>query len=203
MNLRDFKSKYNLYTPIKQGNSHIQGWQSDSDVFRQMINRYKPDTIIEVGTWLGASALHMASLIKDRDFSILCVDTFLGSNAALWDDYPKDLIGDFSAIYDQFCVNITSHYLNDQVAPLPMTSSSAAELLRNNHVTVDMVYIDAGHRYREVLADLEDWYPLANKVVLGDDYSPVWAGVQDAVKDFTSAHNISYEVTDQKFIIGK
>jgi cephalosporin hydroxylase len=203
MNLRDFKSKYNLRTPIKQGDSHIQGWQSNSDVFKHVITKYKPDTIIEVGSWLGASALHMASLIKDRDFSILCVDTFLGSNAALWDDYPKDLLNNFSSIYDQYCINITSHYLNDQVAPLPMTSSSAAELLKNNHVIVDMVYIDAGHRYRDVLADLEDWYPLANKVVVGDDYSPVWAGVQDAVKDFSAAHNISYEVMDQKFIIGK
>jgi hypothetical protein len=31
----------------------------------------------------------------------------------------------------------------------------------------------------------------------------VWAGVQDAVKDFTQSMNISYQEQDQKFIIGK
>jgi hypothetical protein len=84
-----------------------------------------------------------------------------------------------------------------------MTSSAAAELLKSNHVLVDMVYIDAGHRYRDVLADLQDWYPIVTKVVVGDDYSPVWPGVQDAVKDFTQSMNISYQEQDQKFIIGK
>jgi hypothetical protein len=54
-----------------------------------------------------------------------------------------------------------------------------------------------------VLADLQDWYPIATKVVVGDDYSPVWPGVQDAVKDFTQSMNISYQEQDQKFIIGK
>ena len=203
MNLKDFKSKYNLSTPIKHGETHIQGWQSDSSVFTDVIKRYKPKTIIEVGSWLGASALHMASLMKDTDFDIICVDTFLGSNSALWDDYNRDLVNNFSSIYDQFCINVTSHYLNSQISPLPMTSSGAAELIRLNHVVVDMVYIDAGHRYRDVLADLQDWYPLASKVVVGDDYSPVWAGVQDAVKDFTQSMNISYQDQDQKFIIGK
>jgi cephalosporin hydroxylase len=203
MNVKDFKSKYNLSTPIKHGETEIQGWQSDSSVFTDVIQRYKPKTIIEVGSWLGASALHMASKMKDTDFDIICVDTFLGSNSALWDDYNRDLVNNFSSIYDQFCINVTSHYLNSQISPLPMTSSGAAELIRLNHVVVDMVYIDAGHRYRDVLADLQDWYPLASKVVVGDDYSPVWAGVQDAVKDFTQSMNISYQEQDQKFIIGK
>ncbi|KAL6314104.1 hypothetical protein AAG906_011840 [Vitis piasezkii] len=39
-----------------------QGWASNGAVLENLIRRVKPRTIIEVGTFLGASAIHMARL---------------------------------------------------------------------------------------------------------------------------------------------
>lgn len=58
----------------------IKGWGSDGAVFSRLINKVKPHVIIEVGTFLGASALHMSNLTRQLglDTQILCVDDFRG-----------------------------------------------------------------------------------------------------------------------------
>lgn len=47
-------------------------------IFRYVISQLKPKLIIEVGTWKGASAVHMAELCKEYEIDgaeIVCVDT--------------------------------------------------------------------------------------------------------------------------------
>jgi cephalosporin hydroxylase len=199
MNFDDFKNKYCSQTPqITKLNLNIQGWNSESIALKESILENNPQTILEVGSWLGASAIFMSSLTNAQ---IICVDTFLGSNEVLWrDGRTTDLLSNFNALYNQFCANITHSNLNNQISPLPMTSSSAAELLAKENVSVDMVYIDAGHREREVYADLQDWWPLTNKVLVGDDYSPSWPGVMAAADRFAVENNLQIKILDSKFI---
>ena len=202
MNILEFKSTYSNLTPFETSIPHkINGWNSESIALEYAINTYKPESIVEVGSWLGASAIFMASKTKAP---ILCVDTFLGSNEVLWrEGKVNNLVDNFNSIYRQFCANITHKELNNQVSPLPMTSSSAAELLAKLDVTIDMVYLDAGHREREVYADLQDWWPLTNKVLVGDDYNSYWPGVIAAANRFASENNINLQVMDSKFILEK
>jgi cephalosporin hydroxylase len=202
MKLLVFKNTYSLTTPLEVTiKPNISGWNSESIAFEYAINTYKPDSIVEVGSWLGASAIFMASKTKA---SILCVDTFLGSNEVLWrEGKVSNLVDNFNSLYRQFCANITHKNLNAQVSPLPMTSSSAAELLAKLKVKTDMVYLDAGHREREVYADLQDWWPLTNKVLVGDDYNSHWPGVIVAADRFASENNIELKVIDNKFILEK
>jgi hypothetical protein len=55
----------NIYEGIKpSGATSIQGWNSTKGLFAELIERVRPATIIEVGTWLGASAIHMAGLCR-------------------------------------------------------------------------------------------------------------------------------------------
>jgi predicted O-methyltransferase YrrM len=200
MNFNDFVKTYCDRTPVKNNlDANVQGWGSDSSVFRYVIERIQPESIVEVGSWLGASALHMASLTKAP---IVCVDTFLGSNEVLWrENQVVSLNNNFSKIFNQFCANVTINKLNDQIVPLPMTSSSAAELLTKLDVRADLIYIDAGHRYREVYADLQDWWPLANKGLIGDDYSPEWPGVIQAANQFASENGLDLQTNDSKFFL--
>lgn len=46
-------------------------------LFQRVIDGLKPGLIIEVGAWKGASALHMAGLLKNAnlDAAVICVDT--------------------------------------------------------------------------------------------------------------------------------
>lgn len=199
LSIKDFKTKYNLRTPEKTGTINISGWGSQSIALQKAIDECNPKSIIEVGTWLGASALFMSSICEAE---IICVDTFLASNEVLWrENQATDSIERFDKIYEQFCVNITSQKMNDRIAPLPMTSSSAAELFQKEQITADLVYIDAGHREREVYADLQDYWPLTNKILVGDDYNPIWGGVISAADRFAYENQLHLQIIDDKFIL--
>lgn len=59
----------------------IRGWGSNGAVFENLIRKVQPRIIIEVGTFLGASALHMAGLTQKlgfQDTQIVCIDDFRG-----------------------------------------------------------------------------------------------------------------------------
>jgi predicted O-methyltransferase YrrM len=81
LNIKDLNDKYNLQTPKLIGESKVQGWGSESEALQKAIDVANPESIVEVGTWLGASALFMG---KTSSAHILCVDTFLASNEILW-----------------------------------------------------------------------------------------------------------------------
>ena len=100
LSIKDFKTKYNLRTPEKTGIINISGWGSQSIALQKAIDECDAKSIIEVGTWVGASALFMSSICEAE---IICVDTFLASNAVLWQgNQATDLIERFDKIYEQF-----------------------------------------------------------------------------------------------------
>jgi hypothetical protein len=204
LNLKELSTKFNLQTKFVTGNSKIFGWQSESVVFNDVIEEIKPKTIIEIGSWVGASAIHMAKCLKANninDFQILCVDTFLGSNASLWIKNFINVDNVFQEQYNQFNINVTNSGFNENISALPMTSSSAAELCQILNVQVDLIYIDAGHQEKEVYDDLNDWWPISTKMVFGDDYSETWSGVKKAVNRFAQEKNINFQEKDSKFIL--
>lgn len=54
---------------------------------------------------------------------------------------------------------------------------------------VDFIYIDGSHEYENVKADLQRYYPLANKLIAGHDY--YWKpGVKKAVDEFCKTNNL-------------
>ena len=200
MTLDQFIGTYCLGSPNLDGTANITGWGSNSPALDYVVNQTKPKTIIEVGSWVGASAIHMATVAQDPELRILCVDTFIGSNAALWHERKTTATLDMPQLI-QFYVNITNQNLNDQVAAFPITSSAAAELLAQNGVQADICYIDAGHRERDVYADLQDYWPLTKKVLIGDDFSQQWPGVIAAAERFAHQQHIDLQVMDEKFIL--
>ena len=54
---------------------------SDHSVFRRALSEIRPSLIVEVGSWKGASAIHMADLARELDLAaeIVCIDTWLGN----------------------------------------------------------------------------------------------------------------------------
>ncbi len=41
-----------------------QGWNSDHPAFEEIIRNLRPDIVIDVGVWKGASTILLASLLK-------------------------------------------------------------------------------------------------------------------------------------------
>lgn len=201
MEYLEFVQKYQLKTPILNNPSKIQGWQSESPALLHALKHFEPKTVAEIGTWLGASVIFMC---ENSEAEILAVDTFLASNEVLWrEQNAKSLVQNFSNIFDQFCSNITSKDFNSRVSVLPMTSSSAAELCKSENLSFDLVYLDAGHRFREVYNDLTDWWPLTKKGLIGDDYSNRWPEVKDAAQSFANEQGLQLERVDTHFILSR
>jgi SAM-dependent methyltransferase len=185
----------------------LQGWRFDSPAFQSVLDDVRPKTIIEVGSWKGASAVHMAALAPEAD--ILCIDTWLGSVEAY---YPLTLTqrihkslrlrDGWPQLYYTFASNIVRHVGRERVCPLALPSSVAAELLRVKAFVADVVYIDGSHKYRDVKRDLEDYFPLVRPggILFGDDYDN--AEVRRAVEEVFPCED-EYRTIGEKFIVRK
>jgi hypothetical protein len=169
-----------------------QGWFEDSPIFDEFIDGLKPQVIIEVGSWKGTSAMHMAKRLKQHvdDFAIICIDTWLGAAEAwMFDEIHVNMncINGYPSLYRQFMYNMIHEGLEDHIVPLPLPSAQASLLLQRMNIKVPLVYIDAGHDYQSVSEDIKNYWPfvLDGGVMFGDDYgTESWPGVTQAVTEF-------------------
>ena len=62
----------NIYSEFiyEEKNVDLQGWGSKHVIFEYLLQKIKPNLIIELGTWKGASAIHMLNLYCVRDIKI-------------------------------------------------------------------------------------------------------------------------------------
>ena len=169
--------------------SDIQGWQSDSPIFRNLITEVKPKIIIEVGVWKGASTIHMLKICRELglDTKIYCIDTWLGAiefytrqnsdrNLNLKHGYPQ--------IYYQFISNIINEGFINSVIPIPLPSNVAWQLVPD----ADLIYIDGSHEYEDVKNDIVTYKKKLKQggVIFGDDYgNDEFPGVKQAVLELT------------------
>ncbi len=190
--------------------SDLRGWDSQAPIFREVIEEVKPKVIIEVGSWLGASAIHMASICEELNTTILCVDTWLGS-LEMW-LYPHDpehqsdalkLKFGYPQLYYTFLSNITRAGYQSKIIPYPMTSRIAAQYFTYHNFKADLIYIDASHDYKSVKDDLYAYWPLLNDngILFGDDYT--WNSVQLAVHHFSDSISRVVTGTQRHYIIRK
>ena len=179
---------------------NIQGWNSQAPIFKELIEAKKPKLIVEVGSWLGASAIHMANACDDLklDTHILCVDTWLGA-LEMWTDKEDPtrygclaLVHGYPSLYRQFISNVIAAGHSERITPFPTTSSIAAKWLKLKQLRPDLAYIDASHSFEDVTRDLYDYWPLVNEggVLFGDDYE-TWLEVRAAVNRFNMDFNVS------------
>ena len=188
----------------------LQGWNSVDPIFESVLTQLKPERIVEVGSWKGLSAIHMATLLKRagaKGFEILCVDTWLGS-AEHWLKRDDPIFFDslrlkfgHPRLYDQFLANVLATRHDDVITPFPLASGQAAVFLAAKAVKFDLAYIDAAHDEVSVKADLDSYWPLLRSggVLLGDDYDD--AEVRAAADRFAAAHSVPLGTIGNKFLI--
>lgn len=192
-----------------------RGWASDAPVFRMLFEHLKPRQVIEVGTWKGASAIHMAALAKEigiDGFELCCVDTWLGS-AEHWEDHAGsnhfdslNLSNGYPTLYYTFLRNVVESGHQDVIVPFPASSSAAARFFIRKGVQVDAVYLDAGHEYEEVVNDIKLYWKVLRRggVMFGDDFTAYFDGVVRAVAEFADAKELNLLKGEQgKWVLQK
>lgn len=197
---RDHNPFAGIQYPVDLGSRHIQGWNSEHQIFEILIKQLQPKTICEVGSWKGASAIHMAHFAPPG-CEIICVDTWLGSLEFFTDENKRPLLNlknGRSNVYNEFLQNVAARGYDDTITPFPATSSMASRFFKHHGIKFDLTYIDASHEFSDVLVDLNYWAPISG-VIFGDDYD--WPTVRDAVNVFATRSQLRLELHDMKWIL--
>ena len=154
----------------------INGWSQQEDqgeLIRMIIHELRPPlSICEVGIYKGRmTAMWTVELLNAGiPFTYMAVDHFDGrASASLDDDYYEETMKNLAPVLDYVSV---------------IRSTSIDEAARHA-CEFDVVYIDAGHDYDSVKADIGAWLPKVRKggIICGDDYISGWDGVIRAVDE--------------------
>ncbi|CAI9764904.1 unnamed protein product [Fraxinus pennsylvanica] len=187
--------------------NRIKGWGSTGAVFDNLIRRVRPKTIIEVGTFLGASALHMAKLTRKLglETQILCIDDFRGWPGFL-DKFRemKMVNGDVMLMY-QFMQNVVYANATESVLFLPFSTASALDKLCEWGVFAELIEVDAGHDFHSAWTDINKAYKILRPggVIFGHDYftSADNKGVRRAVNMFARLNHLRVQLDGQHWVI--
>ena len=147
-------------------------------------NSGSPATVVEVGSYVGLSALCMAA----AGHTVYCVDTFQGTVEDAQDELGqtarkmRQTLGD-GIVLDTFLKN-TKDRLFKSIFPCVGESTLWA---KRWPFPVDMVFIDANHSYDSCLADIHGWRPHVKPggILCGHDFGP-FPGVERAVSHLLS-----------------
>jgi hypothetical protein len=204
LTVRNTLHKSNPYDGYIPAYNDMQGWASTSEAFSDVIDRHQPKLIVEVGTWKGASAIHMANLCKQKygnnNFEIVCIDTFLGS-VEHWIENLNLMynIHGRPNLYNVFMSNVVNNNHTDVITPFPVDSQNGWLTFHQLNIQADMVYIDAGHDFESVKKDIKGYTSILKSggVMLGDDvlwFPGVKAACDATLNDWTYLHDKFYWV---------
>jgi len=146
----------------------IQGWMNFNELNWLYQTAKKMDTIVEIGSWKGRST---HALLSGTPGKVTAIDTFCGK-AALKICYKENK----DTVLAEFMKN-TEKFNNLNM----VIGNSVEEATFFADKSVDMVFIDGGHAYEEVKADLLAWKGKPKKLLCGHDYT--FDGVYHAVRD--------------------
>lgn len=137
----------------------VEGWMSEKELEVLASFASRATRCLELGSWKGRSSRAIADNLPPGS-TLVCVDHFNGSA----------LEPDMQAIADggqAFRTNMADHLASGRVSHFDTVAQVAAVF-----DSFDFIFIDAGHTYAEVKADIAACYPLlANGgVFCGHDY---------------------------------
>jgi hypothetical protein len=186
-------------------NSLEPGSMPADGLYEAWMQNYKPNVVIEVGSFLGYSAIKMAKEVKKMGLptKIICVDTWLGSpeHYRMYKAKEDVRIGyknGYPTLYQKFITSAIENEVQDIICPLPYPSSIAFKILKNIFedidIQADFIFLDGSHEELDVQLDLYYYYQLLKYggQMWGDDYG--WEGVHKALDSFCETNSIRYNV---------
>jgi len=157
----------------------IEGWFDFEELYREAVrrlpergdrSRYHPFTMVEVGVYKGRSLFFLAVEAENsgKPIEVFAVDRF---------NWPATAMQDFARLRQ-------AHGLTEHVHMVTSDSVTAARGFIDD--VLDFVFLDAGHEYPDIEADIRAWWPKVRKggILAGHDYGhPDFPGVAQAVNE--------------------
>ncbi|KAI3444361.1 hypothetical protein Pfo_001026 [Paulownia fortunei] len=180
-----------------------KGWGSNAAVFEHLIRQVQPKIIIEVGTFLGASATHMAGLTQKLGLNtlIVCIDDFRGWPGYYDEEKSMKMVNGDSLLLYQFMQNVVKVNATESILFLPFSTGTALGGLCEWGVYGDLVEIDAAHDFHSAWIDINNAYKILRPggVLFGHDY--VWVGVRKAVHLFARLNGFRVRIDGEHWIL--
>jgi hypothetical protein len=174
-------------------------------LYEYWVQTYKPNVIIEVGSFLGYSAIKMAKEVKRLGLptKIICIDTWLGSpeHYKMFKSGEDQRIGyknGYPILYEKFVTSVIENDVQDIICPFPYPSTVAFKILKDIFskidIQADFIFIDGSHEEFDVYMDLYNYYQLLGDgcFMWGDDWG--WEGVQNDATKFANDNNLKLSV---------
>jgi predicted O-methyltransferase YrrM len=163
-----------------------EDWFTYPDFYKSLVETFPSGSkFVEVGSWRGRSSCFLGVEIHNsgKKISLDCVDTWKGSEEHEGYDILKE-----DGLYKEFISNVS--LISDIVNPVRMTSLEASKLYEDE--SLDVVFLDASHKYEDIKDDMIAWYPKVKKggIFAGHDY-PSWTQVVRAVEEFFPIGNFN------------
>ncbi len=199
--LHNGKNPYAGFPAAEWGGTWYGDPGATRKIFSESITTTNPKLIIEVGSFVGESAIHMAKFIKSkkRDCAILCVDTWY-AGFDHWKGARDKIQMHFGRpdLYYKFIANVITNDCQDVIIPFAMDSIGAARVIGWMGLGPQLVYIDASHEKGDVLRDYEAYWPLVQPDggMLVDDLSNHFPGVVEDWVTFTTKHNLKPKLAE-------
>jgi cephalosporin hydroxylase len=202
----------NIYTGFMPAmGEDRQGWNSQHPALAEIIQKARPDIVIDVGVWKGASTIFLAELMARSGINgaVIAVDSFLG-NVEHWD--PNSGFAGLiphrfgrPLLYEQFLSNVVRAGAQDRIVPLPQTSTIAGALLARIGVQAGLIHVDASHEYDDVLRDARIYWDILapGGFLVGDDYNHDWPSVMKAADAFAAEKEVRLMSSPPKWIVRK
>jgi SAM-dependent methyltransferase len=159
-----------------------EGWFFPDDIraYVDAISRLpNQGRVVEIGTWLGRSLAAILPTAIARHAGVWCVDTWQGSP----EDPTEQLVKSGLDAFASFEANMRYLRLWGTFSVVRADETLAGARFPDG--SLDLVFLDADHRYEAVIRDIRLWWPKIRPggLFLGHDYGSVHPGVARAVNE--------------------
>lgn len=145
-----------------------------------------PLAILEIGSWVGETAMAMAHAGRPWAAFVTCVDQWGGPTADATGTIAEAL-GGWGVVEEWFRINTKP--MGAFIDSFKMTGDEFAE--KRPEDTYDLIFIDANHEYECVKRDIETWLPRVREhgIICGHDLTAAFPGVAQAVNECIARPN--------------
>ena len=168
--LKGNKRCFNIFTHLSKKERLL--------LYKLALSLPKNSVLVEIGSYLGASAAFLSSAAGERNHTLYCVDTW--RNDAI--DDPREKEG--RDTFKEFNRNINKYVKRKYVKRITLLRGLSCDMAKKFQGRIDLLFIDADHSYEGCRSDIESWLPFVKNegIVVFHDYG--WAeGIRKAVKE--------------------
>lgn len=148
----------------------IPGWFDFEDIYDQAVEAAGDgDTLVEVGSWMGKSAVYLARRVQEsgKRLRVVCVDPWKGTPGTQLEAIVANYGG---SVFQEFQRNVAEAGCDDVIEAVVLPSVEGAKLFEDESLA--FVFLDGDHSYEAVHADIRAWLPKLKRggALAGHDY---------------------------------